>query len=335
MGTPKISIIVPVYNMEMYLRECLESIRAQTFTEWECILVDDGSSDASPSICDDFQARDPRFKVIHKQNGGLSNARNAGLRIAQGEFVGFVDSDDWIEPGMYQLLYNLITEYNAEIAQVGFIKEYRGRHSTKHIVHQTEVISGEDAIRELCFDKIPNYVWNKLQRRSIITCEFPEGRNFEDIFVYSKWLENVKRMVLDPTPMYHYRMRKGSIINSDAAKNRYDYFLSCIDQMNMIDHLLKEEKDIFRKNAYINKSAVSAAKIIARLERDRTRRNEAILKISNDVKSFPLPSPRYIKLKPWWRAKLLRKHPRLFGILMRGVHTVDFDIKNREKRYYD
>lgn len=335
MEKPKISIIVPIYNMEKYLRECLESIQAQTFTDWECILVDDGSIDSSPSICDEFAAKDPRFKVIHKTNGGLSSARNAALKVAKGDLIGFVDSDDWIEPGMYQLLFNLISEHNADIAQVGYIKEYIGRRSTKHIIPHTKIISGKEAILDICFDKIPNYVWNKLQRRSIITCEFPEGRNFEDIYVYSEWLKNVNRMVLDPTPMYHYRMRAGSIIHSNVAKNRYDYFLSCIDQMNMINHLLIEENEINHKNGYINRSAVGASKMIARFENDKTVRKETISKISNEVKCFPLQFSGSISLKNWWRAKLLRTQPSVFTALMRGVHLVDFDMRNREKRYYD
>ncbi len=335
MENPKISIIVPVYNMEAYLKECLESIRSQTFSDWECILVDDGSSDLSPTICDEYVNIDSRFKVIHKENGGLSSARNSALRVAKGEFIGFVDSDDWLEPKMYELLFNLINEYDADIASVGFVKEYRGRRSTKHIVHKTKVISGEDAIREMCFDKIPNYVWNKLQRRSIITCDFPEGRNFEDIVVYSQWMKNVNRIVLDPTPMYHYRMRKGSIIHSNAIKNRYDYFLSCIDQMKIIDHMHINRNDKDRKNGYINRAAISAAKIIARIEKDPLLRDEAIKKISREVKDFPLPSFGKISLKIWLRAKLLRNHPKTFGAIMRGVHIFDIDMKNREKRYYD
>lgn len=319
----------------MYLRECLDSIKAQTFTNWECIIVDDGSTDHSPSICDEFASADSRFVVIHKQNGGLSAARNAGIRSARSSLIGFVDSDDWIDPGMYELLYDLITESGADIAQVGYKTEYKGRHSTKHLTHKTNIITGMEAMREIGFDRLPNYVWNKLHRKSIMTCDFPEGRNFEDIFVYGQWLKNVKKMALDPTPLYHYRMRKGSIIHADAAKNRYDYFLSCIDRMKMIEHSLNGVKDNDRKNGYINKSAVAAAKIIARLEKNKQRRNDAIARISKEVGDYSLPSPRYIGLKPWWRAKLLRRHPRLFSCLMRGVYMFDIDSKHREAHLYD
>lgn len=335
MEKPLISIIVPVYNMERYLRECLDSIKSQTLKQWECILVDDGSTDSSPIICDEYVAKDDRFKVIHKPNGGLSNARNAALKIAKGDLIGFVDSDDWIEPEMFQLLYNLIIEYDADIAQVGFIKEYKGRHSTKHFTRHTNVISKEDALREISFDHLPNYVWNKLQRREIITCDFPNGRNFEDIYVYGQWLKNINKMVVDPTPAYHYRMRKGSIIHTDVAKNRYDYFLSCIDTMHGIEDLLQGENNINRRNVYLNKAAVGAAKIIARYEKNIKQREETILRISNEVRKYPLPSPRNISLKSWWRAKLLRHCPHFFSNLMRGVHTFDVDVKSRERKFYE
>ncbi|MDE6380540.1 MAG: glycosyltransferase [Muribaculaceae bacterium] len=335
MDKPKISIIVPVFNMQMHLRECLDSIKGQTFSDWECILVDDGSTDSSPAICDEYASTDYRFKVIHKENGGLSDARNAGLRLAEGELIGFVDSDDWTEPEMFETLYDLITKTGADIAQIGYIKEYVGRRSFKHITRKREVISGEEAMREIGFDHIPNYVWNKLHRREIIDCDFPTGRNFEDIFVYGQWLKNVKKMALDPTPLYHYRMRKGSIIHADVARNRYDYFLSCVDRMKMLQTPSTSNTDVIHINAYINKSAVNAAKFIARREKDKLLRNETIRKISGDLTAYPLPSMRYMKPKTWWRAKLLRLCPNVFISLMNAVFTFDIDVKDREKRYYE
>ena len=104
--SPKISIIVPVYKVEQYLRRCLDSIVAQTFTDWECILIDDGSPDNSGRICDEYAEKDKRFRVFHQENVGVSAARNKGLDEARGEWIGFVDSDDWIEKEMYEYLYN-------------------------------------------------------------------------------------------------------------------------------------------------------------------------------------------------------------------------------------
>lgn len=335
MEKAEISIIVPIYNMEMYLEECLDSIKNQTYSKWECILVDDGSSDRSPEICDEFARKDSRFKVIHKENGGLSSARNAALAIAEGTYIGFVDADDWIEPEMFQRLYTIIIEHNADIAQVGFWKEYRKRRSIKHLTLTVKTIDGEKAMQDIGYDRLPNYVWNKLHRRSIITCGFPEGRNFEDIFVYGEWLKNISKMVLDPTLLYHYRMRKGSIIHTNPSKNRYDFFLSCIDRMKMIEKSFNSSKDINHQNAYLNKSAVSAAKIIARQVSDPQERIEAIRRVCDRLKEYPLPSIIHMNPKIWLRAKLLRSRPILFSKIMRAVHIFDFDTKSRQKRLYE
>lgn len=335
MDTPAISIIVPVYNMERYLKECLDSIKAQNFKDWECILVDDGSMDSSPSICDDYAAQDSRFSVIHKENGGLSSARNAALKKATSDYIGFVDADDWIEPNMYELLFRLIKQSDADIAQTGYWNEYRGRKSTKHITTSTRIIDGTVAMQEIGFDRLPNYVWNKLHHRRIITCEFPEGRNFEDIFVYGHWLRNVRKMVVDPTPTYHYRMRRGSIVHTDAARNRYDYFISCMDRMKMVENIMGINADQEQIRAYIHKSAVNACKIIAREEKDIAKRNKAIERIRQLIIAYPLPGLAHLSPKQWWRAKMLRDNPELFSLLLRGIHILDLDTRHRQAHFYD
>lgn len=142
-------------------------------------------------------------------------------------------------------------------------------------------------------------------------------------------------MVIDPTPVYHYRMRKGSIVHTDAAINRYDYFLSCIDSMNMIESTIKGEKDINFRNVYINKAGVSACKIIARNEKNPIRRAEAIDRICEKLKDYPLPPQKYMKPKTWWRTHLLRKYPKLFSRLMRCVNVFDLDSRHRMAHMYD
>lgn len=332
MKRPAISIIVPIFNMQDYLIECLDSILSQTFKDWECILVDDGSTDSSPEICDKYALRDSRFIVIHKSNGGVSSARNEGLKACKADFIGFVDPDDWIEPTLFEHLYNLILENDADIAQVGYWREYRGRRSVKHQTKEVKVIDGKTAMEEIAFDRLHNYLWNRLHRRSIINCHFPEGRVFEDIFAYGHWLKNVRSMVIDPTPLYHYRMRKGSIVHD--ANHRTDFFLSCIDRMKLIRELVKNEEDLEKINAYINKSAVNACKRIARQEKNIDLRNEAIHEISKSVNTYPLPSIKFMGLKMWFRAHLLRNHPTRFSSFMRIIHLFDFDSKHRNKHLY-
>ena len=121
MSKPLISVIVPVYNVEQYLPKCIDSILAQTYENLEIILVEDGTKDSSGVICDEYAAKDARIRVIHKENGGLSSARNAGMEIARGEYFGFVDSDDWIEPEMYENLMALAQKYDADVFVKGYI----------------------------------------------------------------------------------------------------------------------------------------------------------------------------------------------------------------------
>ncbi|MDE6447932.1 MAG: glycosyltransferase, partial [Muribaculaceae bacterium] len=149
--TPKISIIVPIYKVERYLPECLDSIIRQTFTDWECILVDDGSPDNCGKICDEYAARDPRFRVIHQKNGGLSAARNSGISIAKAQYIGFVDSDDWIEAEMFQTLYNLIRQDDYDMAQVGIFNEYRGKSHRKQLVRTPIILDRRNTVRHLFF----------------------------------------------------------------------------------------------------------------------------------------------------------------------------------------
>ncbi|GMO37902.1 MAG: hypothetical protein Ta2B_17610 [Termitinemataceae bacterium] len=128
---PVISVIIPVYNVEHYLRRCLDSVLAQTFTDFECILIDDGSPDKSPAICDEYAKKDSRFVVIHQANAGVSAARNAGLDIAQGEWITFVDSDDWIEPDMLRVLYQNAVKHQSDVSVCG-VQRTDGTETTKN-----------------------------------------------------------------------------------------------------------------------------------------------------------------------------------------------------------
>ena len=163
---PLISIIVPVYNVKNYLEKCLQSICGQTYKNLEIILIDDGSSDGSGELCDLFAQRDGRIKVIHQTNAGQSAARNRGLAVAQGELLGFVDSDDWIEPDMYEFLYHLLKENGADISICSHYIETAVKTRVKHSSGQFSSFSREEAIRTLVEDKrIRNYMWDKLYKR--------------------------------------------------------------------------------------------------------------------------------------------------------------------------
>lgn len=331
--SPSISIIVPIYNAERYLKQCLHSIRSQTFRNWECILVDDGSTDSSPFICDCFAAEDSRFKVIHKENTGVADTRNCGLDMACADLIGFVDSDDWIEPQMYEKLYNLINEYDADIAQVGYWTEYKHRRSVKHIVKHPVVLCGEEALEEIVFNRMPSYLWNRLHHRRIINCKFPQGHTYEDVFVYGHWLKNVKKFMCDPIPLYHYRKRKGSIIHT--IDNKLDYFSTVESILNLDAESKFDNIALQNKITFLNKTAVNVCKKLARDIGNKEKRINEILKIRNILVKYPLLNRRSYGLKVWYRSKLLRENPSFFSWMMRFVNKFDIDTKIRNRNLFD
>ena len=221
-----ISIIVPVYNVEDYLDRCMHSILNQTYQKLEIILVDDGSTDSSPAKCDEYAQKDNRIKVIHKQNGGLSDARNAGLKLASGDYIGYVDSDDWIEPDMYARMYQACSDCNAQIAVCRYFSEYRDR--TESGGDGSVVPLSRDALLKIyiCGHEqyiIYNSVWSKLFKREIVEgMIFPKGRNSEDIMYTTRAFCQVEQAVYLDKCLYHYVLdREGSIMNAACAERMF------------------------------------------------------------------------------------------------------------------
>ena len=218
---PLVSIIIPVYQVEKYLDKCIASVVGQTYQNLQIILIDDGSTDRSPAICDNWKEQDPRITVIHQPNGGLSQARNAGLKIATGEFVGFVDSDDWIEPLMIETLLSALQVTDADIAVGGFEGfaedsksiPYAKAKSTKRRLYSTE-----EALKRLLLLRgfIRNFVWNKLYRRTVLSgVAFPEGRLYEDVTWTAQVIGNAKTVVCVDQIFYHYLYRPDSLSHDD------------------------------------------------------------------------------------------------------------------------
>ena len=222
---PLVSIIVPVYNVEKYLDKCVASVVNQTYTNLEIILVDDGSPDNCPAICDAWKERDPRIKVIHQQNGGLSVARNEGLKLANGEFIGFIDSDDWIEPQMVETLLAALQETNADIAVCNYQIETEESKATsiKPESPDRKQYTPEEALTKIFKWQgfICNFVWNKLYRRTIISdIFFPAGKLHEDVPWTAAVIGNSKTIVSIDCPLYHYLNRPDSLTRDCQYKLR-------------------------------------------------------------------------------------------------------------------
>ncbi|MRH42701.1 glycosyltransferase [Aquibacillus halophilus] len=224
---PKISIIVPVYNIEQYLRKCLDSILAQTFTDFEVIIVNDGSTDSSGDICDEYAELDNRVRVIHTYNGGLSSARNVGLKLSRGDFVGFIDGDDWVFKDMYQTLYELCNQTNSDISICTMYREIEGEIVYVDRDNYIKEMDNVEAMRQLFKGNLYRFaVWNKLYTKKCFEhVQFPEGRIHEDLFTTYKVFAKADKVVFTNYAGYIYVKRDSSILTTNYNEKRLDAFL--------------------------------------------------------------------------------------------------------------
>ena len=212
---PQISIIVPVYKVEQYLHKCLDSILAQTFTDWECILIDDGSPDNSGVICDEYAQQDRRFRVIHQENKGSAGARNTGLGKAQGKYLICVDSDDWVEPDYLECLYNEAERTGADIVLCNLLHQYKQKTVVvKNVVSEKK----SENLCNLLEGKIYGYLFCKFIRLSLLKehgIKFNEGLNmWEDMLFSAKIFVVAKKFSYVNKALYHYRNTPGSLENT-------------------------------------------------------------------------------------------------------------------------
>ena len=221
---PLLSIIVPVYDVERYLPKCMDSILAQTFTDFELILVDDGSPDNCPALCDAAAAKDARIRVLHQKNGGLSAARNAGLDVARGEWIGFVDSDDYIAPEMYEILYKAVQSTGADLALCDYVKvDETGALCTQtHVAVPQKSLTGRELLQKAYWTTV-QIAWNKLYHRTIFAqLRYPGGKLNEDFFVIPERCLNTQKAVVVPDVLSYYVQRGDSIMGKSRTLRHYD-----------------------------------------------------------------------------------------------------------------
>ncbi|MDY5273760.1 MAG: glycosyltransferase family 2 protein [Arcanobacterium sp.] len=218
-----VSIIVPVYNTHEYIATCVSSIQAQTFTDWEAILIDDGSTDGSSELCDRIAAEDPRFRVIHQANAGLSAARNAGIQNSRGEFVTFVDSDDFVHEDFLNVLITAIWSSDADVAAVGILDQY-GERQEDNFVRRQQIVPYEEFFRLTLLGEVPGSVCNRLYRRSALgdNLRFRVGMRYEDMFFTADGVGKLENVALDIQPLYVYRHRGESITTEPFTPSALD-----------------------------------------------------------------------------------------------------------------
>ena len=214
-----ISVIMPVFNTKQYLKKAIESVLQQTYQDWELILVDDGSFDGSENMCDDYAEKDCRIRVIHQENRGLSGARNTGMRLASGEFLQFLDSDDWLYPDTLEAAHDSIVASGSDM--VIFDAQYESDNFSWHekSIIPDGVYNSEVILEKLAKPSIPPYAWNKFCRRSLYEgISFPERENWEDVATTFYPVSRAKKITVLGKPLYHYRQRPDAITKV-AIKN--------------------------------------------------------------------------------------------------------------------
>lgn len=231
---PLISVIVPVYNVEPYLDRCVSSIVNQTFDNLEIILVDDGSPDNCPSMCDGWAEKDRRIKVVHKKNGGLSDARNAGIAVATGKWISFVDSDDWLDLRFLEILYGTAVENDCQVAECEYIVATKEQPNAD-ISRDASFYSTIDAMEQhLCDSLFRQVVWNKLYRRDIISAPFKNGKYHEDVFWTYQIIANCKKLAHVHSALYFYFQRDSSIMGQPYSLKRLDAVEAAIDRCKFV-----------------------------------------------------------------------------------------------------
>lgn len=331
---PEISIIVPIYNVEKYLERCVESILNQTFEDFEIILVNDGSTDKSGDICDRLKFKDYRIKVVHKENGGVSSARNKGLEISNGEFITFIDPDDYIELDALGYIYNLSKDNNAEIGVYKMntfkIQELKNINKYKNNVEEFRIYEGDEIIKEYIYNEtFLHSVCNKIYSRSLISkinlkfiCDI---RYAEDALFNYNILSNCNRLVYSNLRKYNYCINNGSVVNSVTEKR-----LDILKAQKQIYFLLKNKYNKYTE-VILNQYANSSILIVLDIARESMilKKIDILKKVKNTLKKDKdiLKDLKINNFKQKIYFKILKISPLLLALVYKiKIRVFEYDI---------
>ena len=311
-----ISVIVPVYNMEKYLEKCVKSILNQDYKDIELILVDDGSKDSSPAMCDEFAKQDERIKVIHKANGGQGSARNMGLDIAKGDYISFIDSDDWIEPDMYTNLFDIAQENNADLAicEVA-LNEEDGSVLKKKRLNGTLVMTRDEAFSHR-FDGseiVTDSPCNKLYKKELFeNLRYPENRLLEDSALMYLILDRVEKVVSSEKVGYNVRCDMGSVSRRKYNKKRCDTIITYTEMADFLSSKEEYKKFVSVANSYIAGAIFfNAGEMYGVDFEGKKETEEHIKKCAKEL----LSSGRVLSSKNKILLNLISVSPKLFGVI--------------------
>ncbi len=295
---PLVSIIIPIYKVEQYLRECVDSVIAQTYTNLEIILVDDGSPDKCPEICDEYAKQDSRIKVIHKPNGGLSDARNAGIEIAKGKYLSFVDSDDVIHNKIIEVLMNpILDDVSVQISCCNFKPFYDDTQPClqQQITSITEIYSFKDYYtKRRCVA-----AWSKIYTKALFEgIVFPVGHYHEDVYTTYKVCYKALKIAYTDNQLYYYRQRKGSIMSTYSMKR-------IADLRNAYSELIEFASD--KDKSFFCLSIIDSAKLYSNIQ---NKHNSLYIKDCN----------KQILME--WKKELLGYAKNVFGVKQKIVFFI-------------
>ena len=272
------SVIVPIYNIEKYIRRCIDSVLLQSFTDFELILVDDGSPDRCGAICDEYAKIDSRIKVIHLPIAGLCIARNAGIDAATAPYIGFVDSDDYIGTDMFKDLVEAMTENDADLTFCNYCYEYEDGHIELLAPNSGNNILcvKEELLRDLMWERKSCAVWIRLFKRELFTSlRFPEGFVYEDRRNMPRWIMMCDRIVWVDKTYYYYVERANSICHTISPENRYHYILSCFIWLDFIhEQALFSGRELVDVQTVILRNALMQFKQVLQRVRPKNFKNE-------------------------------------------------------------
>lgn len=321
MSNPKISLIIPVYNVQQYLKRCLDSVLTQSFDNFEVILIDDKSSDLSAEICNDYQKCDRRVKLFHKTNNcGLSAARNTGIELSIADYITFLDSDDWISENYLQDLYSSSLKENSDVTISNFEKKYdSNRDGRMRYKSNISYISTDQILLALFQGKIGTSAWGKLYRRNLFSdIKFPTGSIYEDIGTTYRVFSKCNKVTISRDSIYYYYQRKGSIVNS----NFNDHDLDIIKLVNEIQ--------VFTVKAFpqLQESAkrYSVKSILSIIDKKSNRNNlkdslvvkkliNELYKYNDSISQINYFDSNFLKL----RYQLFLNYPQLYLLLLNMI----------------
>lgn len=307
-----VSIIIPIYNVEKYLEQCIKSLINQTYRNLEIILINDGSTDKSTKICEKYKNQDNRIVFINKKNGGAASAKNEGLKIAKGDYITFVDSDDFIEPDMIEYMVNTIKKYNSDIIQCSFTNLYKNTERFKQDKIVEQKISSKDFLELFLKKWDSSLFWNKLFKREVIeNVFFKEGRCIDDEFFTYKCVINSKSIVTSNKIVYNYRMRKSGVMKSESSqkqilKDRVDYLYERYELVRKIykdldksflEHLLTYYL-IISKDYYVDEKLLDYMKNNLKSEKGKIITSNIDIRIKMQIFKFMMTKfDKYIQSK--------------------------------------